>query len=163
MKKNAKIVSIDGYEYVPTYNEKDLQKAVANQPISVAIEAGGRDFQLYELGIFKGKCGVSLDHGVGVGYGTESGVDYWIVRNSWRASWGEKGYIRMERNVASKSGLCGIAVEPSYPTKTGSNPLNPVPSPPTPPSPTPSPSDERPYIEVIYATLYWLKQMEAKQ
>lgn len=48
MQKNAKVVSIDGYEDVPEYDEKALQKAVANQPISVAIEAGGRDFQLYQ-------------------------------------------------------------------------------------------------------------------
>lgn len=47
MQKNAKVVSIDDYEDVPTYNEKALQKAVANQPIAVAIEGGGRDFQLY--------------------------------------------------------------------------------------------------------------------
>lgn len=48
LQKNAKVVSIDGYEDVPVNDEKALQKAVANQPISVAIEAGGRDFQLYQ-------------------------------------------------------------------------------------------------------------------
>lgn len=48
MQKNAKVVSIDGYEDVPENNEKALQKAVAHQPIAVAIEGGGRDFQLYE-------------------------------------------------------------------------------------------------------------------
>lgn len=141
-RKNAKVVSIDGYEDVPENNEKALQKAVASQPISVAIEAGGRDFQLYQSGIFTGKCGTSLDHGVAaVGYGTENGKDYWIVRNSWGASWGEQGYLRMERNVEAKTGLCGIAIEPSYPTKTGDNPPNPGPSPPS-PAPKPSVCDE---------------------
>lgn len=48
MQKNAKVVSIDDYEDVPGYDELALQKAVANQPISVAIEGGGREFQLYE-------------------------------------------------------------------------------------------------------------------
>lgn len=48
MQKNAKVVTIDDYEDVPANNEKALQKAVANQPVSVAIEAGGREFQLYE-------------------------------------------------------------------------------------------------------------------
>ena len=47
MQKNAKVVSIDGYEDVPTYDELALKKALANQPISVAIEGGGREFQLY--------------------------------------------------------------------------------------------------------------------
>lgn len=137
-KKNAKVVTIDSYEDVPANSEKSLQKAVANQPVSVAIEAGGNAFQLYSSGIFTGKCGTALDHGVtAVGYGTENGKDYWIVKNSWGSSWGESGYIRMERNIKASSGKCGIAVEPSYPLKEGANPPNPGP---TPPSPTPEPS-----------------------
>lgn len=155
LQKNTKVVSIDGYEDVPQ-DEKALQKAVAHQPVSVAIEASGRALQLYssviifrpfyiknyackslglgtylvviishDQGVFTGECGTQLDHGVvAVGYGTENGVDYWIVRNSWGADWGENGYLRMERNVAGNpSGKCGIVVEASYPTKTnGENP-----------------------------------------
>jgi len=133
-RKNANVVSIDDYEDVPTEDEKALQKAVAHQPISVAIEAGSRPFQLYKSGILSGACGTALDHGVTVvGYGTEGGKDYWIVRNSWGANWGESGYLRMERNIPGrKVGMCGIAVEPSYPVKKGQNPPNPGPSPPTP-------------------------------
>ena len=133
-RKNARVVTIDGYEDVPENDEKSLEKAVANQPVSVAIEAGGREFQLYQSGIFTGRCGTALDHGVtAVGYGTENGVDYWIVKNSWGASWGEEGYIRMERDLAtSATGKCGIAMEASYPIKKGQNPPNPGPSPPSP-------------------------------
>jgi len=48
-----------------------------------------------------------LDHGVDlVGYGTESGTDYWIVRNSWSASWGEAGYAKILRG----SNFCGVAL-----------------------------------------------------
>ncbi|KAJ6409573.1 hypothetical protein OIU84_009132 [Salix udensis] len=123
-RKNARVVTIDGYEDVPQNDEKSLRKAVAYQPVSVAIEAGGRHFQLYQSGVFTGSCGTQLDHGVvAVGYGTENGVDYWIVRNSWGPAWGENGYIRMERNVAStETGKCGIAMEASYPTKNGAKP-----------------------------------------
>ncbi|KAJ6692491.1 CYSTEINE PROTEASE [Salix purpurea] len=143
-RKNARVVTIDGYEDVPQNDEKSLRKAVAYQPVSVAIEAGGRHFQLYQSGVFTGSCGTQLDHGVvAVGYGTENGVDYWIVRNSWGPAWGENGYIRMERNVAStETGKCGIAMEASYPTKNGANPPNPGPSPPSPVNPPPPPSSE---------------------
>lgn len=47
--KNAKVVTIDGYEDVPAYSERSLKKAVAHQPVSVAIEASGRALQLYSL------------------------------------------------------------------------------------------------------------------
>ncbi|WVZ87624.1 hypothetical protein U9M48_034233 [Paspalum notatum var. saurae] len=126
-KRSRRVVSIDGFEDVPRNDEKSLQKAVAHQPVTVAIEAGAREFQLYESGVFTGRCGTSLDHGVvAVGYGTtEHGEDYWLVRNSWGAHWGEAGYIRMARNVSARAGKCGIAMEASYPVKNGPSPVAP--------------------------------------
>ncbi|GMJ13710.1 cysteine endopeptidase 1 [Hibiscus trionum] len=127
-KENTPAVSIDGHENVPENNEDALLKAVANQPVSVAIDAGGMDFQFYSEGVFSGECGTELDHGVAaVGYGTTlDGTKYWIVKNSWGPEWGEKGYIRMERGVRAKEGLCGIAMEASYPIKNSStNPVGP--------------------------------------
>ncbi|XP_047087779.1 vignain-like [Lolium rigidum] len=119
-KENSHDVSIDGYEDVPANDESALQKAVASQPVSVAIDAGGNDFQFYSEGVFTTDGGTDLDHGVAaVGYGTtRDGTKYWIVKNSWGESWGEKGYIRMQRGVKQAEGLCGIAMEASYPTKS---------------------------------------------
>eukprot|EP00249_Psilotum_nudum_P013171 c24193_g1_i1 orf=1-1041(-) len=115
-RENAHVVTIDGYEDVPENDEYALLKAAANQPISVAIEAAGRSFQFYSTGVFTGSCGTNLDHGVTiVGYGSEGGQNYWIVKNSWGGSWGEKGYIRMLRGLSGNSeGLCGINLEASY-------------------------------------------------
>jgi len=111
-------VAINGYEDVPSNDEEALLKAVANQPVSVAIDAGSYAFQLYSSGVFTGSCGTDLNHAVTiVGYGTESdGTKYWLVKNSWGSSWGENGYMKMERDVPCKQGLCGIAMQASYPT-----------------------------------------------
>ncbi|KAJ8753468.1 hypothetical protein K2173_019867 [Erythroxylum novogranatense] len=108
---------ITGYEDVPANNEAALMKAVANQPVAVAIDAGGFEFQFYQSGVFTGNCGTELDHGVAaVGYGESNGVKYWLVKNSWGTQWGEEGYIRMQKDVSAKGGLCGIAMQASYPT-----------------------------------------------
>ncbi|KAJ8501021.1 hypothetical protein OPV22_011573 [Ensete ventricosum] len=110
--------TIGGYEDVPRNSEESLLKALAHQPVSVAVEASGRDFQFYRGGIFDGPCGTQLDHGVAaVGYGTSKGQDYIMVKNSWGPGWGEEGYIRMKRSTGKREGQCGIYKMASYPTK----------------------------------------------
>nr|GME11193.1 cysteine protease XCP1-like [Ipomoea batatas] len=114
----SEVVTIDGYRDVPTKDEQSLLKALANQPLSVGIEASGRDFQFYSGGVFDGHCGSEIDHGVAaVGYGSAKGMDYIIVKNSWGPKWGEKGYIRMKRNTGKAEGICGINTMASYPIK----------------------------------------------
>ncbi|XP_024536705.1 ervatamin-B [Selaginella moellendorffii] len=113
--------TIDGYEHVLPNNEEALKKAVAHQPVSVMIDAGCPAFKFYKSGILTSSCGTDLNHAVTiVGYGTTSdGKKYWIVKNSWGTEWGDDGYVYMQRDTGVSTGLCGINMNPSYPTKQG--------------------------------------------
>jgi cathepsin L len=108
---------IASYQRGAAGNEDSLKNLVGNVgPADVAIDASKSTFQLYKAGIYNDpSCSSkSLDHAVGVvGYGSEGGVAYWIVRNSWGAAWGEAGYVRMSRN---KNNQCGIANQPLVPS-----------------------------------------------
>jgi len=99
-------------------SENALEAAVAQQPVSVAIEADKFVFQHYTSGVLTSDaCGSNLDHGVlAVGYGTDNGLKYWKVKNSWGTTFGEDGYIRIEKGDASPGGECGIRKMASFPT-----------------------------------------------
>jgi C1A family cysteine protease len=88
-----------------------LLAAIAKGPVSVTIDASQTVFHQYSGGIISGTaCGTSLDHAVAaVGFGTdaETGLDYYLVRNSWGTSWGEGGYFRVARE-GDGYGVCGI-------------------------------------------------------
>jgi C1A family cysteine protease len=112
------VVKLAGCYDVPA-NELALTLALQTQPVSVAIEADTKSFQLYKSGVYSDSaCGTNLDHGVlAVGFGSSGGQDYYIVKNSWSTSWGNAGYIYIARNSipTSTKGICGIAMEPSAP------------------------------------------------
>jgi len=100
--------TIAGYKNVT--DENDLMTQVSKGPVLAAVDADS--WQFYDSGIFTGPCGSNLDLEVlVVGYGSQGGIDYWMIQNSWGPEWGEDGYILLERG----SNLCGIASDACYP------------------------------------------------
>jgi len=100
-------------------SESQMEAALARGPLSIAIEADTMVFQFYSGGILNSaQCGTQLDHGVlAVGYGVENGQEYYLVKNSWGASWGMNGFIKIAKTDNDTSaGICGIQAQPSYPT-----------------------------------------------
>ena len=111
---------------MPSESQKDLKKAVAQQPIATAIEADERNFQLYAGGVLTADCGTNLDHGVLIaGYGRENHTDFWLIKNSWGPQWGDEGYVKLARSDEAGPGQCGLAIQPSFPIKTHANPPRP--------------------------------------
>ncbi|XP_020815174.1 cathepsin L-like isoform X2 [Drosophila serrata] len=109
--------TVTGFVVLPSGDERKLAEAVATiGPISVGIHVVAGSFQHYHSGIYiEPKCNPKIiNHAVlVVGYGSEGGRDFWLVKNSWGSSWGDKGYIKMLRNGNNQ---CGISSLASYPT-----------------------------------------------
>merc|ERR1712180_395242 len=114
--RGAVVATVSGYHDTQPGSENDLTNALARVgPVSVAIDAGSSSFRRYRSGVHYSRSCSSrrLNHAVlAVGYGSEGGQDYYLVKNSWATRWGAGGYIKMARNRRNN---CGIATKPSYP------------------------------------------------
>jgi len=139
---HKKVATVTGFTKVEENSYDGLMNAIQIGPVSISVDATSWSF--YNGGIFDGCSHTSLDinHAVQlVGYGTEGGKDFWIVRNSWGSSWGERGFIRLLRHSTpdpkwcvidptpgdgsgcsggpdkvTVCGTCGILYDNSYPT-----------------------------------------------
>lgn len=103
------VATLKEYENVQPGSEEDLKAKVSQGPTSIAIDASQSSLRFYSKGVyFEPACSSErLDHGVlAVGYGSQDGKDYWIVKNSWGTEWGDKGYLLMSRN---RDNNCGVA------------------------------------------------------
>jgi len=109
-------VKVSSIASVPASSIDQLKAAIAKGPVSVTVEADNSVFQSYTSGVLDSKaCGTNLDHAItAVGYGTENGLDYYLVRNSWGPAWGDNGYIKIA--AVEGEGICGIQQTSVYPT-----------------------------------------------
>ncbi|CAI5995010.1 unnamed protein product [Closterium sp. NIES-64] len=114
---------ITGWELVPAFNAMALMKAVSMQPVVAFISASAADFTAYAsrdtVNIYNGVCSTEVNHAVVVVGFNYTGPDlkgsYWIIKNSWYPTWGDKGfmYLAMTPDVRGK---CGILSTPAmYP------------------------------------------------
>jgi KDEL-tailed cysteine endopeptidase len=123
--KPKPIANISSYNLVKPISDQSMQIALHKQPISIALEVN-EDFFLYSSGVYTGKCGRNINHAallIGYGMDKESGLEYYILKNSWGPTWGENGYMKIAKGINQLTnkpyndgaGQCGILLYGTYP------------------------------------------------
>ena len=119
-RKKSAGFKLTGCVQVAHDNGNELLEALTKGPVSIAVKADNSAFMYYRSGIITKGCGTDrdeLDHGitlVGAGIDKNTNANFWIAKNSWGASWGESGFVRIKRDP-SGHGICGINMDNSYP------------------------------------------------
>lgn len=107
---------VHGVQKVKPHSKDALRAAVAVQPVAADMDSSDPGFEHYTGGLYRGSssCGKKRNHAVAVvGYGAASdGTKYWLLKNSWGASWGEGGYMRIAVDAD-----CAVSDRPAYPFK----------------------------------------------
>ena len=111
-------MGVIGFIAVAVNNPDAMKAAITKQPLKTSIRASAATFKSYKGGIYNDpECGTEHNHAtlaVGWGMDASTGIEYWIMKNSWGTDWGESGYIRLE--IQAGKGVCGIQMWPYYPT-----------------------------------------------
>ena len=103
--KTSELFNVADFKEVERFSPEQLAQAMTQNPVSVGVDASDMAFKFYKKGIIKKRCGDTIDHAVlAVGYGTDNGTDYWLVKNSWNEEWGDNGYFKIARGTDE----CGI-------------------------------------------------------
>ena len=119
---------ITGFENLPHNEDQMATWVYSNGPLSIAVDA--TSWQTYTGGIMTNCISNQIDHGVLiVGFDDNNSPPYWIVKNSWTATWGEQGYIRIQKGTDQ----CLITSYPCSAKVAKAGPPGPTPPGPTPP------------------------------
>ena len=99
---------------VPSMNPEQLARAVMKGPVATAVQGDSMVFMQYAGGVITDESCFSskeVNHAVlVVGYGEDNGLPYFLVKNSWGETWGEKGFVKI--GFQSGEGVCGIQTAP---------------------------------------------------
>lgn len=106
-KSNRVKVDFEGYRYIKDTEDAIKEALIKHGPILVMLGAH-RKWQLYKGGVwYENECSEMVNHSILlVGYGTENGHDFWLLKNSWGKDWGENGFIKYARN--KHDNYCGF-------------------------------------------------------
>ena len=101
-----------------------MMDAITQQPVSSMIDSSSTLFQFYSSGIISSDtCGTFINTWIViVGYGSDSGLDYFLVRNAWGSNWGDNGFVKIaQSSTGGYPGYCGINSDPMYPNAEYAN------------------------------------------
>ena len=112
-KANGGQYKIKSYKGGALNNCTMLSAMVVGRPVSIAVAAGNQYWQYYSGGILN-ECGKgSVDHGVMlVGVYQDHAENYWRIKNSWGTTWGERGFIRLDRGADNLCSICSYGYYP---------------------------------------------------